>query len=55
MSAFKKHDAIPVGDRENLPIEAILLAAGINIKNFLGAAELAIHEFAKLQEHFADA
>jgi hypothetical protein len=43
---FEKYDSIPVGDRGVVPIEAVLLAAGINIRNFLGAAQLALHEHA---------
>jgi hypothetical protein len=34
---LKKYDAIPVGDREHLPIEAIALAAQINISHLLGS------------------
>jgi hypothetical protein len=34
---LKKYDAIPSGDREHLPIEAIALAAGVDIRLLLGS------------------
>lgn len=37
-----KYDAIPAGDRDRLPWEAIAIAAGVNIKHLLGAIHLAL-------------
>jgi hypothetical protein len=43
ITAFlRKYDSIPVGDRERLPMEAIALAAGIDINHLLGSIMLAL-------------
>jgi hypothetical protein len=41
---LKKYDSIPVGDRNNLPIEAIALAAGVDISNLLGSIMVALQQ-----------
>jgi hypothetical protein len=43
ISAFlKKYDAIPSGDREALPLEAVALAAEIDISHLLGSIMIAL-------------
>jgi hypothetical protein len=43
IAAFlEKYDSIPVGDRERVSWEAIALAAGIDLRVFLGSAMLAL-------------
>jgi hypothetical protein len=43
ISAFlKKYDAIPSCDRERLPMEAVALAAGVDINHLLGSIMLAL-------------
>jgi hypothetical protein len=43
ITAFlRKYDSIPAGDRERLAMEAVALAAGIDIANLLGAIMLAL-------------
>jgi hypothetical protein len=38
IAAFlQKYDSVPVGDREHLPIEAIALAAEVNVSHLLGS------------------
>jgi hypothetical protein len=37
-----KYDSIPIGDRERLPIEAVALAAGVDINHLLGSIMLAL-------------
>jgi hypothetical protein len=37
-----KYDAVPVGDRERLPLEAIALAAGINANHLMGSTLAAL-------------
>jgi hypothetical protein len=39
---LRKYDAIPRGDRERAPLEALALAAGINIHQLLGSIMLAL-------------
>jgi hypothetical protein len=39
---LEKYDSIPVGDRENVSWEAIALAAGLDLRVFLGSAMLAL-------------
>jgi len=39
---LKKYDEVPVGDRERLPIEAIALAADVDLNHLLGASMTAI-------------
>ena len=39
---LKKYDSIPVGDRERLPIEAIALAARVDVTHLLGSIMLAL-------------
>jgi hypothetical protein len=39
---LKKYDSIPVGDRRNLPFEAIALAAEIDISHLLGSIMVAL-------------
>lgn len=41
-SFLDKYDSIPVGDREKLSWEAIALAAGLDLRVFLGSAMLAL-------------
>ncbi len=41
-SFLEKHDSIPVGDRERVSWEAIALAAGVDLRVFLGSAMLAL-------------
>jgi len=43
VAAFlRKYDAIPVGDREHLPMEAVALAAGVDISHLLGSIMMAL-------------
>ena len=43
ITAFlRKYDSIPVGDRERLPMEAIALAAGIDIHHLMGSIMMAL-------------
>jgi hypothetical protein len=43
IAAFlKKYDTIPSGDREHLPMEAVALAAGVDINHLLGSVMLAL-------------
>jgi hypothetical protein len=43
IAAFlEKYDVIPVGDRDNLPIEAIAMAAGVDIRHLLGSILVAL-------------
>jgi hypothetical protein len=45
IAAFlKKYDAIPVGDRERLPWEAIALAAGVDLRKLAGAVLFALRD-----------
>ena len=39
---LRKYDSIPVGDRERLPMEAVALAAGVDINHLLGSIMLAL-------------
>lgn len=39
-----KYDAVPVGDREHLPIEAIALAANVDIPHLLGSIMVALQQ-----------
>jgi hypothetical protein len=39
---LKKYDSIPVGDRERLPMEAVALAAGVDINHLLGSVMVAL-------------
>ena len=41
---LKAYDAVPSGDRERLPWEAIALSAGINVKHLLGAIHVAVQQ-----------
>jgi hypothetical protein len=41
-SFLKKYDSIPSGDRERLPLEAIALAASVDISSLLGSILLAL-------------
>lgn len=41
---LKKYDSIPLGDRDRVPIEAIAIAAKIDISHFWGELMLAIRE-----------
>jgi hypothetical protein len=43
---LKKYDAVPVGDRNSLPVEAIAIAAGVDVGNLLGSAMLALQAMA---------
>jgi hypothetical protein len=45
-SFLDKYDSIPSGDREKLSWEAIVLAAGLDIRSFLGSAMLAVSNHA---------
>jgi hypothetical protein len=42
LSFLKKYDALPVGDRSRVPMEAIALAEGIDMVHFLGAVLLSL-------------
>ncbi len=43
IAAFlERYDSVPVGDRERLSIEAIALAAGINVSHLLGSIMMAL-------------
>jgi hypothetical protein len=43
IAAFlSKYDSIPSGDRERLPVEAIALAAGLDVATLLGSVMLAL-------------
>ena len=43
IAAFlERYDSVPVGDREHLSIEAIALAAGINVSHLLGSIMMAL-------------
>lgn len=39
---LEKYDSIPAGDRERLPLEAIALAAGVDMTHFLGSIMMAL-------------
>lgn len=39
---LEKYDALPVGDREHLPLEAIALAAGVELPHLLGSILVAL-------------
>jgi hypothetical protein len=39
---LEKYDAIPAGDRERLPWEAIAISADLNVKHLLGAIHIAL-------------
>jgi hypothetical protein len=41
---FDSYDALPLMDRELVPLEALILKAGINPVHFLGSMQLAIRE-----------
>lgn len=41
-SFLEKHDSMPVGDRDKVSWEAIALAAGLDLRVFLGSAMLAL-------------
>ena len=39
---FDTYDSLPLGDRDRVPLEALILKAGINPVHFLGSMQLAI-------------
>jgi hypothetical protein len=41
---FYTYDALPLKDRESVPLEALILKAGVNPTHFLGSIQLAIRE-----------
>jgi hypothetical protein len=41
---LRKYDSIPVGDRERLSIEAIAVAAGVNINYLFGSIMMVLHQ-----------
>jgi hypothetical protein len=41
---LKTYDKIPVGDRDRLPWEAIIIKSGVNHKHLIGAIRLAVQE-----------
>lgn len=44
-SFLEKYDSLPVGDRDNLPWEAIALAAGVNVRHLYGAIGISLREY----------
>jgi hypothetical protein len=41
---FYTYDALPMKDRDSVPLEALILKAGVNPTHFLGSMQLAIRE-----------
>lgn len=41
---FYTYDALPLKDRDSVPLEALILKAGVNPTHFLGSMQLAIRE-----------
>jgi hypothetical protein len=41
---FYAYDALPMKDRDSVPLEALILKAGVNPTHFLGSMQLAIRE-----------